>query len=407
MSSKRYLLSILFLLIVLGLTAQFSFQSSTDLRLRTGDPNAWGLVMDTGIYAPIDQYSYIEVTNLLDWWDRATENRNAKTRDHFTLGYVYNEDSLEYGLSYYGTFFKDATPIFIEFDPTAPQWAQYSRKAIHQANLDLNYRLGQLNASADANLRLVKTEPHLLFGSPDPQPESSLFDNYITAAAGYQLIPELAVNAELNYKTQTPYAELIDSSRDSESYALRTGLAFNKDFGTNILSLDIRYQKQDWDNMPEALGNQFISELHYNHSFGPYLNGFLSFINRSSLYEDELCLLANYARAQIKYSLPSDELAGSYVLLGAKLRPANDAAFHPDCSAYFGECNFLLVPNLYLGAALNLAPEIQNQYSARLSYRVDQNSELHLDFIGRQSRRNSASDKDFHSLFGIGTELVF
>lgn len=407
MSSKRYLLSILFLLSVLGLTAQFSFQSSTDLRLRTGDPNAWGLVMDTGIYAPIDQYSYIEVTNLLDWWDRATENRNAKTRDHFTLGYVYNEDSLEYGLSYYGTFFKDATPIFIEFDPTAPQWAQYSRKAIHQANLDLNYRLGQLNASADANLRLVKTEPQLLFGSPDPEPESSIFDNYLSAGADYQIIPELAVTAELNYRTQAPYYQLADSSRDLQSYAVRTGLAFTKDFGTNILSIASRYQLQDWDTMADALGNQFISELHYNHSFTPYLNGFVSLINRSSLYEDELYLLANYARAQIKYSLPSDDLAASYVLLGAKVRPANDEAFHPDCSAYFGECNFRLVPNLYLGAGLNIAPEIQNQYSARLSYRVDQFSELHLDFIGRQSQRDSAPDKDFHALIGIGTEVVF
>lgn len=411
MSSKRYLLSLALLFAAVAGIAQIGFWANTDVMMRTGDPNAWGLAVRAGMNSPIDDISSFEVTDYLDWWNYRQDNRKQKFNNRLLLGYYYQDQGLSWGAAYNATLIGGSEAIRINYE-----WVDmvpdvlYRKKLAHQGNIDVNYAYKMLEAGAEVNMRLLQADPVQLWGDPIEGLDSYLFDNYSRAELALRPLKGLRVHTAYDYKVHPMDEALAGRTLDYDYNAFEMGAAWEQKIGYNAhLSLSETWQNRDWDSMMPEHRNQLISEMRLGYHLNPDIYAFCSYVNRSCFADmgEPVYLLANYARAQLQYSFPADPTAGSYVLVGAKIRPANDSAFHPDTSAYFGELDYAVAKAIYLGARVNLAPEIQDEYRARISYHVDPNSELHFEYIGRQTNRASIADQDYHSFIGMGTEVHF
>ena len=411
MSSKRYLLSLALLAFASLALAQTGFWANTDVLWRSGSTPSTGVAVRAGVSSPIDDISNFEVTEYLDWWNFRNENRKQKFNNRVQLGYYYHDQELSWGANYAATAFGGAEAMLINYEwvDGVPD-VKYRKQFMHQANLDAEYRYSILKASGELNLRLLDTEPVQVWGDPIEGLNNYLYDGYSHAELGVNPISGLNIFGAYDYKNHPMDEALQGRTIDYDYSALTLGAIWDKKLGLNgHFSLSETWQNRDWDAMLPEHRNQLISELRLGYHLTPDLIASGAYINRSCFADagEPVYLLSNYARAQVQYVFPNDLSAGSYVLLGAKIRPANDAAFHPDTSAYFAEANYRLMPLFYLGARVNLAPEIQDEYRCRLSYRTDPTSEIHLEYIGRKSQRTSPADPDYHSLIGIGTEVHF
>ncbi|HRY83295.1 MAG TPA: hypothetical protein P5533_01540 [Candidatus Cloacimonadota bacterium] len=411
MSSKRYLLSLTLLFLLALAFAQTSYWQNTDLSWRAGNPDSWGLKLYTGALATIDEESYCEVTNYLDWLSPPTLNLKQKLSNRFAIGYYSSGSALDYGIAYNATAFGGSEPIRINYEYVdgVPD-ILYAKELRHQASIDAAYRYSILEASGKLNLILLNTKPSQLWGDPISGIDQYLFDNYSRAELAVNPLPELRIHTAYDYKTHPMDEEIVGTTRDYNYDAIELGLAYDKKFNLNThLSLQGTWQHRDWDAMQPEQRNQVITELRFGHHLNPYLYGYCSLINRSC-FEDpsrDIYLLSNYARAQLQYRFPSDETSNSFVMLGVKIRPANDTAFHPDTSAYFAELNYAVLEGIYLGGRVNLAPEIQDEYRAKITLMLDQDTDLHLEYVGRQNRRAFAADPDLKSGIALGAGLHF
>lgn len=409
MSSKRYLL-ILSLFAAFTLGAQTSFWNTTDLGWKEGRNNAWGLTLRTGLTAQIDPESSLEVTDYLDWWSARQDKSKQKFNNRLSIGYYSDDQQLAYGLAYRGTAYGSSEEIFINSDFGAAQGVKYGRKALHQLNADGSFKQSIFELAANGTARLLNTDPVLLYGEPDGELAANLQDYYTRAEFAVKPLAGLRLHAAYDYKYH-PLDDAITGGNLEFNYsAVELGAAWEKNFNLNThLSLSETWQNRNWDEMLPEQANQLISELRLGHHITPELYAFCSYTNRSC-FEDpaqDIYLLANYARAQLQYHFPSDPTAGSYVLIGAKLRPANDTAFHPETSAYYAKADYALTRDVYLGAGLNLAPEFLNLYSGRLSYHLDSFSEIHLELLARENKRAGSGDSKLRKGISIGTEVHF
>lgn len=411
MSSKRYLLSLALLLVVYAACAQISYWQNTDLIWRDGDPGSWGLKLYTGTVAPVDADSYGEITNYLDWVNPPVDNTKQKLSNRFAMGYYFNGTALNYGLAYNATIFRGSQPIRINYEYVdgVPD-ILYAKELRHQANFDAAYRYSILEASGKLNLILLNAETSQIWGDPIAGIDEYLFDSYSRAELAVNPLPELRIHTAYDYKAHPMDDDIIGTTLDYNYDAVELGIVFDKKFNLNThLSLLGTWQHRDWDAMQEEQKNQVISELRFGHHITPYLYGFCSLINRSCFSDptQDVYLLSNYARAQLQYRFPTDPTSNSFVMLGAKVRPANDLAFHPDTSAYFAEVKYAVAEGIYLGARANLAPEIQDEYRGRITLQLDSANDIHLEYIGRQNRRAFAADTALHSGIALGAGVHF
>jgi len=107
--------------------------------------------------------------------------------------------------------------------------------------------------------------------------------------------------------------------------------------------------------------------------------------------------ISHQLRSQVQYSFAFDESMASYILIGGKYSPENDA------NAAFMEVQSRLVSKVYALAALKNQIDNIKTYQARVSYFLNPVSDFQLHYIGS----DFSPDRSTLHYLGVGSSVYF
>ncbi len=282
-----------------------------------------------------------------------------------------------------------------------PAWvpAQSQKRLLeHQAGLAANWDTEILQAAAYAQAKHLRYTPYeldletfeLLAGE-----NTGVTDLY----SGLNL--QLSLPGGLSARVALDHKDGIFA--DAGIYRLtniKAGLAATIDpLPASTLSASFDVTNRQGDAIPHGRRNLLETRLRYRHRFNDTLAGYLLWINNSCLNGDlnRVRLVSNYLRAQLKYSFVSDPSGGSYVIVGAKYSPENEA------DAWFASGDYRLWNRLYSGLEINCQPGRALGYGARLSYYYIPVNEIYLRYLRSENEiLNTRAD-----YWGLGTSLYW
>ncbi len=229
-------------------------------------------------------------------------------------------------------------------------------------------------------------------------PGENATDVYTGAVIKVPIVNGLAAHLAMDYKSGT-FADKGEYDLNKLNAGLNADYKF---LGNASVSASFDWTRRTGAAISNGKTNLLRSTLRLQHRFSNSLAGYVLYINNSCLNDrmKNLRLLANYFRAQVQYSFPSDPTGGSYLLAGGKYSPQNKA------DAYFVEGDYKVREKIYAGGSLNLQPDWQTLISAKLSYYYTPVNELHLQYSHRQYTPWNNSSQDFGANYlGVGTSF--
>ena len=374
MSSKRYLLILLLLGSMVGLLAQ---------------PR---LSMDAGLY--LDDELELKARNRISatgsfgqgWnWELQSDLHRSRGQSAAQLEELTHAGKAELGYqSGLGTYRLGYThSVFGESSLLGlyPAWMpalNYKRLMAHQASFSSHNAYDDWSLDAYGIYRHLRVEPYSFdFGDFQFHPQDP--EGYSDAFGGAKLSWD-ASNAVKIYTAMEIKAG-FHAEEDPYDYSTVTlgceGLY--KPLPQGRLEGSVQISHRDGDAIDAPKANLVRARLRYQHTFMPGLSGFITWENNTCFADSlsALYLISNYLRPQLVYTLDYDPSGMSYLRLGGKYSPENEA------SAVFGDGEARLWKGLYASLGAGLIPERLEQYSSALLYRFS-SSELGIRYLHRE-----------------------
>ncbi len=347
----------------------------------------FGPDLDLSVSSTLNSNDRIIPTNVQKLWHNGLVDINYRGTD-FTVHADYR--NTVFGAS-------QLLGLYPTWDPLTSQ----KRLMQHQGTIAAEFDADFLQLGGFASGKILRYTPYTLDLDTFElvrQDNANATDVYTGAVIKVPIIKGLATHVAMDYKSGT-----FADNGEYDLNKLNAGLnADYKILGNASVSASFDWTKRTGAAISNGKTNLLRSTLRLRHRFSNSLAGYLLYINNSCLNDrmKNLRLMANYLRAQVQYSFPSDPTGGSYLLVGGKYSPENKA------DAYFVEGDYKVREKIYAGGSLNLQPDWQALISARLSYYYTPVNELHLQYSHRQYTPWNNSSLDFGANYlGVGTSF--
>jgi len=360
MSSKRYLLILLLFACLDLLSAQPGF------------------MLDSGFY--LDDDLDLKVSNRIGVygqfgsgfdWELESDLRRAVGQSgprlheyiHTAQAEVGHKSALgNFRVAYANTIYGE--PELMGLYPAWMPVAVYKRLMAQQGYLSASSSHEAWSLDAGALYRYLRVEPWQLDFSDFqfyPQPRTGFADLYGDARLSWQAGQDLSFYAAVHLK-----AGFYDENDPYDYNAVKLGSDLHiKPWARGRLDAGFAVSHREGDAIDAPRANLVQTRLRYQHSLMPSLNGFITWEN-NTCFDDSLSalyLISNYLRPQLVYSLDYDGTGMSFLRLGAKYSPENDA------NAIFGDAEARIWKGLYAGLGYGNIPDRMEQYSSALLYR--------------------------------------
>jgi hypothetical protein len=286
-----------------------------------------------------------------------------------------------------------------------PAWnpsGYYTRSAQYQSQIEAGLEVLRANANVytiHKYLRAVPTEYTYDFNTDTmiatELPERGLDDVYYGAEIQYPLLPYLTLSGFTALK-QANFDPGNIYSVNTAGATLQTDLPLN--YSSRIVG-SFSFQNRQADYLPDLATNLFVSSLRLQKRLGTNLNGFVNYIN-NGCSDSELgtfYFISHQLRSQVQYSFAFDESMASYIFVGGKYSPENDA------NAAFMEVQSRLVSKVYALAGFKNQIDNFNTYQAKVSYFFNPVSDFHLQYLGS----DFSPDRSTHHYLGVGSSVYF
>lgn len=374
MSSKRYLLILPLLGLLMGLAAQPRFALNTGLFTdEDWEPRIHNRLSVNG-----------SLGRQLDWElesdlyrSQGLSGPQQQVLSHDArASLAYRMSSLRLKAQYANTLYDDS--VLMGLYPVWMPFNTYERRMAHQGSMTAGWELGAISIDASGIYRYLRAKPWMLDMSDFqlyPQDPEGFSDLYASGEVGYRIGSDIRVLVAYDHK-QGFYSE--DATYDMNSVKLGCEASV-KPLENGRLEGSVAVSHRSAEAIDDPRANLVKARLRYQHRLLPNLSGFLSWENNSCFDDDlgAIYLISNYLRGQCVYTLDYDASASSYLRLGGKYSPENDA------SAVFADAEAKLVKGLYAGVGTMLIPERLEQYHGSLGYRLG-SAELGLRYQHRE-----------------------
>lgn len=400
MSKQRHLLTLIILLSTGMLFAGIQWDSSGNTVIRDNStfgqvkstflgefnaPGGWSLTLDSRLKASnyyIDQFPQSKYLN-------TALSAKFKAKHIHATGIYRN------------TLYGD--PQRLNLYPLWDQGAfDYRNRHQHQCILAVGTDLSPVKADMYLiGKALYSTPTEYVFDpetfeiTPMERPLKSHEDVYSGAAISVTPLPELQLSAGADFKQANFDASDLYSVN---SLNLQAASEINLLSNTQISGIAL-WQSRQGDNLPLETRNLFTGQLRLQQRISNQMNGFISFISNTCADSklDNLYLISNQVRAQVKYTALYDDTQDSYLLLGGKFSPQHDA------NALFAEAQSQIITGLYTSAGITYQPDLPDLYQGKISWYYTPVSTLYLSYF---KTIPGSGRKDYH-LLGIGTNFVY
>lgn len=399
MSKQRYLLVFLLLCSSL-LMAKVSFRMQGEM-LAGSDQIRSDYILKNRLgmdYLPIDIVKLSFENDLLQR-DPLGENYNDKLYSSNLLAASLRLDRTKVKTAFRNTMY--AKPSLL---PLYPEWQalrSYEKKALNSIYLQAEQSLARISVQGEALAKGLSVRPYDYELNSEfelvsiARERESLWNYFGKVGSTFQVNEDIALHAGFDYQTA--------DYEDNELFELSTtelALSISKKLHPLLdISSSMAWQHRQGEAISEERKNLLISELRLRIMLLPELHGYIQMINRSCSNPElsEILLISNYLRSQFKYSFAYDSSAGSFLSLGAKYSPENDA------DAIFMETDLRTVDKFYVGSHLYIHPQRQREYGSKLSYHFASISDVHLLY------RYMENDTDnwLSTYAGIGVNLYY
>lgn len=316
------------------------------------------------------------------------------------LSLAYAIPHLELEAAYRNTLF--GSPQRLGLYPVYNSNFEYRRTAEHQSMIEANTDLAGFKAGLygiHRNLRVKPTEFVIdwdTFETTMVEKAAQGLDNvYGGVYAGYQVLPFLSLTA-FGDVSKANFA--VGNTYDLNSTGAAAGFDY-KPTRTARISGSFTWTNRYYENMPSDAANLLHSQVRIQHNLLPGMYGYVSYENNSCTDTklNSYYLISNLLRCQVQYHFSYDPASDSYLLAGVKYSPENEA------DAYYTEAKSLVVPHLYAGAGLKVHPDLFMQYQGRLSYYLDEFSEVYLQCLIDDQEISDGNE----CYLGIGSDIRF
>ena len=397
MSKQRYLLILSALLLVTALSAQSTFSLKTDAGvLRYNSENGmWG-TNTLNVHHKLTPALTMEISSDLNAGDRAISPHPQKLWHNGRLKLNLQTSGLDVKAEYQNTLYGSSLlmGLYPDWEPLTSQ----ERLMQHQGTLVAAYDAGIVTAEAYGRLKHLRYTPYVLDMSTFElvqQPNTGINDVYYGLQLRAPIIKGLNATLSANHQDGA-YAPL-------DQYLMTTAKAgLDADFtvGTNShFAAAVNWTYRDATSIVDDRRNIVQAQIRYQQRFSSALSGYVHFVNNAYVNEqlDEVFLLSYYLRAQAQYSFAADPSGGSFLLLGAKYSPENQA------DAFFAETDYRVWNKLYTGAAVSIQPDQITAYTGKLSFYYDALNDVHILYTHRDNtHKNTETD-----YLGLGTSFYW
>lgn len=333
----------------------------------------------------------------LTWADTYGDNRKHKLYNSLQGSLDYRKDRYAAGVSYRNTLFgsqKEKLGLYPSFAPLRV----YEKSVQHHSTLHSSIDADPLRVDVFAMHKHLSATPWDLDLNTFElvQKDREGLDNvYLGLSTSVKLSETLSLHAGGDYKDAI-FAEEGQYELTSLGGGVNFEYRINPMTGTGA---SFTWKHRSGDAIDAQRRNHLQSILRYRQRFGNLIFGYLMFINNSVVNQDldELYLVSNYLRGHLIYTLPYDDSNDSYVLLGGKYSPENDA------DAYFVETRGKIWHSVYAGGSINIQSQNLSVYQAKLGYKLSPFAEIDLYYAYRDLENAGLSA----SRIGIDTSLYW
>lgn len=331
MSSKSHLLIILFLGLAISLSAQSLVYSDTSIEIKDSDQNPEKNVFYRNHF--LSEYDLSDQINLSSDNEFFSADRfvfnsmNERVFNRSALNLNYKNKNLETNLAYRFNYYDKQTEMY----PYINLPYGFKRKIRNDYLFNGLYQNEKLYFSGSLMYRNLQYTATTYPAYKDQNDDELFYGGMVQ----YEVLKSFRVFVHTDIKDNLGY-EMYDNN------TLAAGIMYNKVFDY-FKWLDLSQSIQWSTNNEIKQKRQLITEARYKQRIGTNLNGYVTYIHRMVPEDGEMLLLSNYFRIAAKYSLNYDLHGESYIQVGAKASPVNNAG------AVFVNSDFYVINNLYLG----------------------------------------------------------
>lgn len=240
--------------------------------------------------------------------------------------------------------------------------------------------------------------------------EAEYYDEfYKDIALAYQFNSDFLIYS--TYENKTFYNSVnsfVDPYRnhDYTHYGLGVNYTSNSFLGGRI-SEDFQYLNKESQQYQSYQRHNFINNLRYNYFLNPYISSFISYISQFSYDKEdkEFYRLANYARAQLRFNIPSYNYK-AFVIAGSSI------SFENLSRIYFAYVEYPLSNSFSLSLEDRYSHNVYNTIIASMDYKINNNFLVYIENNYVQSLRKIDNFEfentyDFKNTFTLGTRMLF